>query len=1051
MKRKKCKIDPRLTGLLFSLMLFYSSTVYAQNAHTVKGLVVDSRNESIIGASVRLKADASVGTVTDIDGKFSINVPDNNQTLIISYIGMTTKEINIAEKNQITIVMKEDAIQMSELVVVGYGKQKKESVVGAISQTNGDVLKRAGGVSNIGAALTGNVPGVITMQSTGKPGDEDPQILIRGQSTWNNSSPLVLVDGIERPMNTVEISSVETISVLKDASATAVYGVKGANGVILITTKRGSEGKAVINISANATMKTPSQLPNKLDSYDALSLRNRSIENEMALVPSAWNDYLPQEILNKYRHPANLAESERYPNVDWADVLFNDYAMSYDASVNVSGGTPFVKYFAGGEFLNEGDLFNSFENHRGYRSSYGYTRVNVRSNLDFQLTPTTVLSTNLSGVYGQKETPVIGLDEYAFWGAAYYTPSDAMLPQYSDGTFGYFPPDVSRAINSVEAIARSGQNFITTSRINTDFNLTQDLGFLLKGLSAKATLSYDNEFVEVNRGIDDMYRDVQTKWIDPVTGEVRYQKEYDINTGFDFISPLTWTTRGGNMDNGATYRKIFYQAQLNYAKQIKKHDFTLMGVFNRENYARGSEIPHYREDWVFRTTYNYAKKYFVEFNGAYNGSEKFGPDYRFDFFPSAAAGWMITEEKFMKWSEPVLDMLKLRGSYGKIGDDNVSARWLYLTEWQYAMTAKMGPGDDRSPYTWYRQSKLGNENVRWETAIKTNAGADFSFLNGLVAGSFDYFYDNRYDILLLGAYRAIPSYFGAEAPVANLGKVHVKGFELDLRFYYLFANKLRLWANTDFTHAKDKIIDADNPELLPDYQKGEGKAIGQTTSYVSHGFYNTWDELYASTPQYTNDGQKIPGNYQLIDYNGDGVIDTYDNIPYGFSGKPQNTYNATIGIDWKGFSAFVQFYGVNNVTRRITFNSFPSSQLNVAYDQGSFWSKNNTNADAPVPRRMTNKENYMYGNLDLYDGSYIRLKNVEIAYTFDSKQFNWVKRVGLNSFKLYCNGNNLFLWTHMPDDRESNFASDANRDGNMFYQGAYPTVKRINFGINITL
>ncbi|MDR0798551.1 MAG: SusC/RagA family TonB-linked outer membrane protein, partial [Dysgonamonadaceae bacterium] len=692
MKKTNCKIDPRLTGCLFALLLFFSSAVYAQNSRIVKGLVVDSNNESIIGASVRIKEDATVGTITDVNGNFSISISNNNQTLVISYLGMITKEVKVAEKNQLTIVMQEDAKQLEGVIVVGYGKQKKESVVGSISQTNGDVLKRAGGVSNIGAALTGNVPGVITMQSTGKPGDEDPQILIRGQSTWNASSPLVLVDGIERPMNTVEISSVESISVLKDASATAVYGVKGANGVILITTKRGNEGKAVINVSANATMKSPSQLPNKLDSYNALNLRNRSIESEMALMPSAWNDYLPQDILNKYRNPTNLEEAERYPNVDWADVLFKDYAMSYDASVNVSGGTQFIKYFAGGEFLSEGDLFNSFENGRGYRSSYGYTRVNVRSNLDFQLTPTTVLSTNLSGVYGKKETPVIGLDEYAFWGAAYYTPSDAMLPQYSDGTFGYFPPDVSRAINSVEAIARSGQNFITTSRINTDFTLTQDLGFLLKGLSAKGTLSYDNEFVEVNRGIDDMYRDVQTKWIDPNTGEIRYQKEYDINTGFDFMSPLTWVTRGGNMDDGATYRKTFYQAQLNWARQFGKHDITAMGVFNREEYSRGSEIPHYREDWVFRTTYNYDKKYFVEFNGAYNGSEKFGPNYRFDFFPSVAAGYIISAEKFMKWAEPALDMFKLRASYGKIGDDNVNARWLYLTEWQYAMTAKMGPG-----------------------------------------------------------------------------------------------------------------------------------------------------------------------------------------------------------------------------------------------------------------------------------------------------------------------------------------------------------------------
>jgi TonB-linked SusC/RagA family outer membrane protein len=1043
MKRKNCKIDPRLTGILFSLMLFFSSTVYAQNVHTVKGLVVDSNNESIIGASIRLKGDASVGTVTDINGKFSINVSGNSKILVISYIGMTAKEVNVAGQSQVTIVLQEDAVQISEIVIVGYGKQKKESVVGAIVQTSGKVLERAGGVSSIGAALTGNVPGVITTSSTGMPGDEDPRILIRGQSTWNNSNPLILVDGIERPMNSVEISSVESISVLKDASATAVYGVKGANGVIIITTKRGSEGKSNVNIGFDATMKSPSQLPGKYDSYDALAIRNRVIERELGLEPAGWSNYIPQDILNKYRYPANLEESERYPNVDWADAMFKDYAMSYNTNVNVSGGTSFVKYYASADYLHEGDIFKQWNNNRGYQSGYGFNRINVRSNLDFQLTSSTLFSTNLSGSYGEKQTPWNATGtEYDMWQGAYTVPPDAMLPQYSDGTWGYFPADKVGAVNSVINLARSGMMKKTTTRINTDFTLTQDLGMLVKGLSAKGTVSWDNVFVETERGINDLYNDPQAKWIDPDTGESFYDKNLD-GSMFDYQESIRWSPQGGFLDNGATERKLFYQLQLNYGITLGKNNITAMGVFNREQYGRGSEIPHYREDWVFRTTYDYAKKYFAEFNGAYNGSEKFNKDYRFDFFPSGAIGWIVSEEKFMQ-ALTFLDMLKIRASYGKIGDDNINGRWLYMTQWAYGGTGKMGENNfDRSPYTWYREASIGNSDVHWETATKTNLGTDFSFFNGLLSGTVDFFNDYRTEILLTGSARAIPSYYGATAPVANLGRVRVKGYEIELKFNHKFNRHFRLWADANMTHSKDNIIEADDPELYYDYQKKQNKQIGQAYSYIDHGYYNTWDELYASTIQNTNDNHKMPGNYYIVDYNGDGIIDKDDNVPYGFPERPQNTYNTTLGFEWKGFSAFVQFYGVNNVTRQVVFTSFPNNRLNIAYNQGSYWSKDNTRPDVPLPRRLTGKDDSMYGSLYMYDGSYIRLKNAEIAYTFNS---GWIKKAGLQSLRLYVNGNNLWLWTKMPDDRESNFAATG-----WASQGAYPTVKRYNLGINITL
>lgn len=493
-------------------------------------------------------------------------------------------------------------------------------------------------------------------------------------------------------MSSVDISSVESISVLKDASATAVYGVKGANGVILITTKRGSEGGAKIDVGFNATLKSPSKLPNKLDSYDALIARNKAVEHELGLSPDSWDYIRSQDFINNYRNQTTQEQRERYPNVDWQDALFKS-AMSYNANLNVSGGTRFVKYFAAADFLHEGDLFRIYDNGRNYNSGYGYNRLNVRSNLDFQITKTTTFKINLAGSSGIKKTPwgQTNTSDWAVaqqWAGAYNIAPDVFLPQYSDGSWGYYP-SATNVTNSAQNLSIGGTMQTTNTRINTDFTLEQDLSFITKGLSARATIAWDNNFIENNRGINDLNNGAQSKWIDPQTGEVYYANLYDSNNNFDWQQGVYWSTSAGSVDNSATFRSLFYQAQLNWARTFGRHNITAMGVFNRQEEAQGSVLPIYREDWAFRTTYNYADKYFVEYNGAYNGSDKFSKDNRFAFFNSGAIGWMISEEKFMQ-SIKFLDMLKVRASYGEIGDDNLGGnrfdsarRWLYLTQWAY--------------------------------------------------------------------------------------------------------------------------------------------------------------------------------------------------------------------------------------------------------------------------------------------------------------------------------------------------------------------------------
>jgi TonB-linked SusC/RagA family outer membrane protein len=662
---------------LLLLMLFSCLIVSAQQGVTVKGMVLDDKGEPVIGATVLLKENKAVGTVTDIDGRFSLKVPAGSQTLVISYIGMMSQEVKTQGNEELNIVLKENNAQLEEVVVVGYGQQKKASVVGAITQTPGKVLERAGGVNNLGLALTGNLPGVITSSSTGMPGDEQPQIIIRTQSSWNSSAPLVLVDGVEREMSSVDISSVENISVLKDASATAVYGVKGANGVILITTKRGKEGKANIQVKANMTAKTVSRLPSKYDAYDTFLLLNQAIEREASINPSGWMEYRSKPIIDKYRYPANMEEWDRYPNVDWEDYMFKDYAMSHNASVNVSGGTSLAKYFAAVDLVNEGDLFKSFGNGRGYDVGFGYNRINVRSNLDFQLTKTTNFSVNLFGSNDQRTVPwnqTSYKDDYtSTWASVYKSAPDAMRPIYSNGMWGWYTPRNADVPNSAYIFATAGQEKLSNTKITTDFMLEQDLKMLTKGLSFKGRVSMDYKFLERERGINDLYHDAQRMWINPDTGDIALEHPVNQGTQLDWQDGIIWTHQAGNADISATYRKIYYSFQLDYARTFGKHEVTALGLFSRQQDATGSVFPYYREDWVFRTTYNYAMKYFAEINGAYNGSEKFGPDYRFAFFPSFSAGWMLSEEKFMK-PLSFIDMLKFRASWGRIGDDNVSGR-----------------------------------------------------------------------------------------------------------------------------------------------------------------------------------------------------------------------------------------------------------------------------------------------------------------------------------------------------------------------------------------
>ncbi|GAB2801002.1 TonB-dependent receptor [Rhabdobacter roseus] len=1031
---------------------------------TIRGKVTDDKGEELPGVSILIKG-TQRGTITDAQGNYTLEVPDQAAVLVFSFVGYVPQEVVVGSRTSIAITLRSDEKILDEVVVVGFGTQKKQSVVGAIVQTTNEELRRTGNVTDLKQALTGQLPGLTTITSSGEPGGtlssgNATDIYIRGRNTWNGGQPLILIDGVEREMSNVDVSEVESISVLKDASATAVFGVRGANGVILITTKRGSESKPQLSVNYSATALSVSRLPEKLDSYEAIMTRNEMIEREGLLSPVSWADYVPYDVALRYQRPQSPTNAMLYPNVDWAKAMFREVSWSQRANLNITGGSNFVKYFGSLAYLNESDMFKKYDNHKGYDPSYGFNRFNFRSNLDFKLTKTTNMRVNLAGLFSQKNT------NYSFnngssgtnplaWAAAYRFPPDVILPQYEDGSWGQsyaLPPEALQ--NPVALIYNTGVWQQRNVELRADFLLEQKLDFLIKGLSYTGTLFYDNGIQTVG-GIGDQNHarpegNLLGKIVFPdlYRGGDQDPSEYTQATpvvaanAFDWVV-TPWNINAETTSASAITRRLTHQHQLNYVGDFNRHHVGGMGLFKREQYAQGSMFPTYREEWVFRTTYDFDTRYLFEFNGAYNGSEKFGPGYRFDFFPSLALGWYASNEKFfnLDW----MNRLKFRYSVGMVGDDTGGARWAYQSQYRYggeginSALLNANP-NERSPYFFYKEQIVGNPNIRWEKARKTNYGAEIGLFKDLVSINFDYFTDNRTDIIISGTSRAIPPYFGATPPAANLGQVKSKGFELELRLNKAFPSGVHLWGAFAVTHTENKIINRDDPFFQVGYLKQAGYQIGQVRTQVRSGFYNNWDEVFASTPQQTNDLHKLPGYYNILDFNGDGVITPNDDtVPFGYSEVPQNNYNASMGGSYKGFSVMVQFYGVNNVSRNIPLSNFYQFQNTLFAHVRDHWSQDNPDATSFLPRWKS--QGQFIGDYFIYDGSYLRLRTAELAYTFQPPV---LKRLGFSNLRTYVNGNNLLFWSRLPDDRE---AASSGGDASA---GAYPTPIRINIGIDLT-
>lgn len=1046
-------------GLIVFLCML--TTIGWAQKRLVTGQVYDKEGP-VPGASVIVKGSEStqlVGTITDFDGNFSLRA-SSDEILVVTFIGYVTKEIAVGSNATLNIELENETTQLEDVVVVGYGAQKKASVVGAIAQTKGEDLLRVGSVNTVTEALQGMMPGVTSISSgSGMPGEDAGSIMIRGVASWHNdnNNPLVLVDGVERDMNDVDPNEIENISVLKDASATAVFGVKGANGVILVTTKRGTISKPQVGFSANFGIKQPTAFPEFADYVTSMEMYNEAAAND-----GLWNQIIPEDKINAWRNAyatGNYGPNNDYfPQVNWWDEVMKDVGFQQQYNVNVRGGTKFMKYFASLGYLNDGDIYNGQAND-DFDPSFNFKRYNWRVNLDLNLTKTTVFSANMAGKVGYQHQPGYRIDgdgssvgHKQFFNTLYSSSRNQYPAVWSDGTYA---ADQGGGGNPLVALNTGGERENKTFQGFLDFKINQKLDFITKGLSAKGSFSYSTS---------SMFQSNITAggWAFSPNA-IMYSRSYDFsNPNSDGTLPLISDARwpddesrigpvAATYDTFKTYEtKTYYEFAMNYARKFGDHNVTGLALFSRRERKPGSyEVQYRQEDWVGRVTYGYKDRYLVEANGSYNGSEAFAPGLRFGLFYSGSLGWRISEEPFIKeiagdW----LDNFKARYSYGTSGVDG-NERFLYQQNYNIAATNNFWRGGVHFGDTQtilqtplYREGDAANPNATWETSIKENLGFEFGFINK-INGTVDLYREKREDILMdVWA----PLWYLPTGSVAtgNLGETKNRGVEIDLKWNDAIGDNMRYWIGGNASFNENRIVYRNDGVNTPEHLMHAGKPINWTTTYINNGYYTSLDDIYNYATPNSEPEQSllVPGDQLYVDYNGDGVITADDKVVTEEVKYPLNTYTVTGGMSYKGWSFNLMFYGVSNVNKLV-----PDYILydNLNGDSGNYsanpdvtgrWTVDNQ-GNAVKPALHTGQYNGYSQKESTYsyrDASYWRLKNVEVSYSLNKATLNKLK---MGKLQIYVNGNNLITFTKL----------DSRLDPEASTLGAYPMVRRYNIGV----
>lgn len=1031
----------RLIPVVLSLFLFlliplkgYSDEspmpeVVQQNSK-VKGTVKDAHGEPVIGANVTVVGTSS-GSITDMDGNFSVDAAPGAK-IKVSFIGYKDQIVTVRKGISLHIVLEEDALSLGEVEVVAYGVQKKVSITGAISSMKGDDLLKtpAGSISNI---LSGQVTGISSVQYSGEPGADAADIYVRGIATWQDASPLIQVDGVERDMSQIDPNEIESVTILKDASATAVFGVRGANGVILITTKRGAQGKAKVSFSTSLGVNLRTKELEFANSYQYASYYN------MMKVGDGGNPVFTDDQLTTFRDQTNPL---LYPDINWIDYCMNKAAFQSQHNVNISGGTDNMRYFVSAGMFTQGGMFKQFN--AGEDFDFDYKRYNYRANLDFDVTKTTLLSVNIGGRIEVKRTPESGEDQNQLFRKLYWAVPFAGAGivdgnrVVSNST--YLPFTGADGLNSYYG---KGFRTLTTNVLNLDLILDQKLDFITKGLSVKLKGSYNSEYATTKKATSSIAYYV------PVTddkGAVTFRKE-----GSD--SQLSYS----DGDFGKA-RDWYMELALSYNRKFGDHNVSGLVLYNQSKkyYPGGtySYIPSGYVGLVGRVTYDWKTRYMAEFNAGYNGSENFAPGNRYGFFPAGSVGWVVSEEPFFAPLKKALNYLKVRASVGMVGNDKMGdRRFLYLPG-----SYGYGSGSDQNTHGYYfgqnvnaikpgaYEATSSNPDATWETSVKQNYGIDLTILNERLSISADYFVENRKDILVEPDY--LPSILGMTLPVVNVGKAKNEGVELQLKWNDNLSKEFRYWANFNLSYATNKIVYMNEVAQDEPWMYKTGRRIGSRSMYKFWGFY---DET-ADIRHQEEFGRAIadhgitlsPGDAVYVDLNGDGKINGNDytrNI--GFTDVPEYTAGLNVGFSWKNFDFSMQWTGAWNVDRMLSEFRQPLGDTQqkglLLYQYENTWRSSEDTFTAKFPRitESHSKNNYAGSDLYLINASYLRLKNVEIGYNFD---FPFMKKLKLSNCRLYVNGYNLLTFTGYdwgdPENRQSDRPN-------------YPLTRVFNIGLKL--
>lgn len=1032
---------------------FCYTGIYAQTLE-VTGVVTDGQMEPIPGTNVLVKG-TTVGTFTDIDGRFSI-MTSPDAILEFSSLGFLDKSVNVKGRAVLDVILENDTESIEETVVIAYGTASKASVTGALTSVQTDELLKSPATS-VTNMLAGNLPGVSAVQTSGQPGKDAATIYIRGSGSLDNSlaAPLVLVDGVERDFSQIDPNEIESISVLKDASSTAVFGVRGANGVILVTTRRGLSGKPQISVSTSVGLQQPISLVEQTGSYEYARFWNMKQELDGITDKKL---YFSREAVEAYR---TGSDPIMYPSIHWQDYIFKDIFLQSKNNINISGGSDKVKYFISVGYLYQNGLLKQFPG-QAYDNNYRYDRYNYRANIDAMLTPTTTMKLGIGGVVGNTQEPrnIVSdtNQDQNPWVISQIWTHPFAGPGFVDGVRTLVPKDLV----PIGEILRDGMfvfygcgyTRMYNTTLNIDLDITQKLDFITEGLSFSLKGAYDNTFsltkkytgggAEYQTAYYKSYFDTDGQ-MDPVSPDYDKSIIY-VPTGND--TPLSYSESNGRGQNW------YAEARINYDRSFGYHKVGGLVLYNMSrNYypSTYTYIPRSYMGLVARATYSYMTRYMLDVNLGYNGSENFAPGKtRFGLFPSVSAGWVMSAEEFMN-RQNVFTYLKLRASWGLVGSDKgVNTRFMYMPAvWTQSGNYSFGVGNPEMAET-YSMSKIGNELVTWETAAKTNVGIDAKFLNNRLSLVADYFYEDRRGILI--APQSTPGIIATTSPNLNIGEVINQGYEIDLSWNDSPARDFSYFADFNMSYARNRIIHMDEVPKQYSYMNETGGPTDRQTGlykylrlYQHSDFIEKEDGTLALNPDLPQPYQKVyPGDAMYADLNGDGIVNGDDKHVTGYSERPEYIFGLNAGLNWKGISFSMQWTGATHVDKmldieyRIPFTNAGKRGLLTYFYEDCWTPDNQTAALYPRPSEVSESWNSENSTLWLMDSSYIRLKNVTVGYTLTGME--WMKKIGVSSLMFTFSGYNLLTFSRL---------KVIDPEGQTTRTGDYPLVRLYNFGLNI--